>query len=127
MNLFPDKEKPLLLTVDLKENVMMLNEGILEALKYPAQVQILHNDATRRIAIRRCALDDSQAIAILGKRQAEIKERNIVNLIRKIAGWEQDSPRICIGEADPNNPAVFFDLTKVITVETVGGSKKGES
>ena len=59
MNLFQDKEKPLLLTVDLKENVMMLNEGILEALKYPAQVQILHNDATRRITILR----KNQAVA----------------------------------------------------------------
>lgn len=108
----------LLLTMNFHDDTMMLNEGILDALGRPKQVQILLNEESKRLLLRPCELDSSQAIVIPADHvpQVEIGARQLLRRIRKIAGWETDQPRICAGESIEEYQAVCFDLVRAIAV-----------
>ena len=58
------KNSQLLLTMNFQDQSMMLNEGILEALGRPKQVQILLNEKEKRLLLRSCEVDSNQAVVI---------------------------------------------------------------
>ena len=111
--------KPLLLTMDFNGEAMMLNDGILDALSRPDQVQIMLNKEQKRLLIRPCGMDSSQAVVMPqgDAPQAEIGGRVLIRNIKKLAGWKEDRGRICIGEAVPEYSAVCFDLERSFAVE----------
>lgn len=112
------KNSQLLLTMNFHDETMMLNEGILEALGRPRQVQILLNDESKRLLLRPCEVDSNQAIVIPSGSvlQVELGGRQLLRRIRRLAGWETEQPRICVGESIQEYQAVFFDLTRAIAV-----------
>ena len=90
----------LLLTLDLQEDTILLNKGILDALDHPRQVQIMINEELRSLLLRACTVDDLQAIVVPENHvmQFEIGGRSLLKKIRRIAGWVNDEPRIGSGE-----------------------------
>ena len=112
------KNSQLLLTMNFHDETMMLNEGILEALGRPRQVQILLNDESRRLVLRPCDVNSSQAVVIpMGSTlQVELGGRQLLRRIRKLAGWDTEQPRICVGEFIQEYQAVCFDLVRAMAV-----------
>ncbi|MBQ6562863.1 MAG: hypothetical protein IJL88_03045 [Clostridia bacterium] len=102
----------LLLTLDLQEDTILLNKGILDALDHPRQVQIMINEELGSLLLRACTVDDLQAIVVPENHvmQFEIGGRSLLKKIRRIAGWVNDEPRICSGEYLPMHHAIRFDL-----------------
>ena len=107
-----------ILTLNFRDETIMLNEEILNALGRPKQVQILINSETKRLAMCPCDLDSEEAVVMPtgNVQQFEIGGRSVLRRIRKAAGWKTDLPRICFGEAIPDHRAVCFDLEYAITV-----------
>ena len=109
---------PLLLTMDFHDESMMLNEGILDALGRPKQVQIMLNKDSKRLLLRPCEVDSTEAVVMPSGPvlQAEVGGRSLLKKIRKIAGWQAERARICIGEVIPAYNAVCFELENAISV-----------
>ena len=103
---------PILLTLNLLEESILLNEGVLDALDWPRQVQILINKDEKMLLLRACDVDAQQAVVIPDDRteRCEISGRVLLRRIRQMVGWEDDRPRMCFGEYVPAHQAVFFDL-----------------
>ena len=93
---------PIILTLNLMEDSILLNEGVLAALDWPRQVQILINQV--EIPAERVE-------------QFEISGRALLKKIRHMVGWEDDLPRLCYGEYLPAHQAIRFDLTEAEPVE----------
>ena len=112
------KNSQLLLTMNFHDKTIMLNEGILEALGRPRQVQILLNDESRRLVLRPCDMNSSQAVVIPtgSTLQVELGGRQLLRRIRKLAGWDTEQPRICVGEFIQEYQAVCFDLVRAMAV-----------
>ncbi len=102
----------IILTLNLADDSILLNEGVIEALDYPRQVQILMNRNERMLLLRACGTEDSQAVVVPEERQEqfEIGSRVFLRRLRQLAGWEDDRPRVCQGEYLPAHQAVRFDL-----------------
>ena len=113
---------PLLLTMDFQDESMMLNEGILDALGRPKQVQIMLNREAKRLLLMPCEVDSTQAVVMPSGHvlQAELGGRSLLKKIRKIAGWQAARARICIGEPVPEYNAVYFELENAIAVSVPG-------
>ena len=104
---------PIILTLNLMEDSILLNEGVLDALDWPRQVQIMINQDTKMLLLRACTMNDKQAVVIPAERveQFEISGRSLLKKIRHMVGWEDDCPRMCYGEYLPTHQAIRFDLT----------------
>jgi hypothetical protein len=115
----PKSQASLLLTLNFKEDAMMLNEGILNELESPKQVQILLNEESKMLALRSCDMDSSQAVLLPAERtlQVEIGGRSLLRRIKKMTGWKTDQPRVCIGSPVPEYRAVCFALEDAIIVD----------
>ena len=102
----------LLLTLNLQEDTILLNQGVLDVLGHPRQVQILINEEIGSLLLRACTIDDLQAVVVPEEHvlQFEIGGRSLLKKIRRITGWVNDEPRICNGEYLPMHQAIRFDL-----------------
>lgn len=106
----------LLLTLNLQEDTIMLNKGILDVLDHPRQVQIMLNEAIGSLLLRACTIDDLQAVVVPEEQivQFEIGGRSLLKRIRRITGWEDNEPRACQGEYLPMHQAIIFDLMQAV-------------
>ena len=104
--------EPLMITMSLQDDSILLNSAILDALERPRQVQILMNDEARMLVLRACTMDDQQAVVIPGEKvmQFEISGRSLLKRIRKLTGWTDDCSRTIVGEYLPAHQAVRFNL-----------------
>ena len=104
---------PIILTINLAEDTVLLNEGVLEALDRPHQVQILVNIKDKVLMLRACTVDDEQAVVIPEESttQFELSARSFLRKIKNLAGWGDSRPRMCCGEYLPSHQAIIFDLT----------------
>ena len=102
----------IILTLNLMEDSILLNEGVLDALDWPRQVQILINKEEKMLLLRACTIDDQQAVVVPEERavQFEISGRSLLRKIKPMVGWEDDRPRMCYGEYLPTHQAIRFDL-----------------
>lgn len=107
------------LTLDLADDSILLSEGLLNALDWPRQVQIMINQEEKMLLLRSCTVDDQQAVVVPGERtmQCEISGRSLLKKIKKLLGWTDNSPRMCFGVYLPSHQAVRFDLTKAKILE----------
>lgn len=106
--------KPLLLTLNLQDDSILLNEGILDALDRPRQVQVMLNEDAGMLLLRACTIDDLQAVVIPAGQhilQCEISGRTLLRKLRKFTGWEDDQPRVCEGEYLAAHHAIRFDMS----------------
>lgn len=104
--------KPIVLTLDLKSGSILLNEGLLDALDRPHQIQLLINKESQMLLLRACTIEDKWAVVMPTDRvqQYEISGRSLLHDIRLMLGWTDDRPRMCYGEYLPTHQAVRFDL-----------------
>ena len=102
----------IILTLNLMEDSILLNEGVLDALDWPRQVQILINKEKKMLLLRACTIDDRQAVVVPEERavQFEISGRSLLRKIKPMVGWEDDRPRMCYGEYLPTHQAILSDL-----------------
>jgi hypothetical protein len=116
----PEPQVTLLLTLNFKEDAMMLNDGILDVLERPKQVQILLNEESKMLALRSCDMDSRQAVLLPEERtlQVEIGGRSLLRRIKKMTGWKTDQPRVCIGSPVPEYRAVCFALEDAIVIDS---------
>lgn len=110
--------EPLMITMSLQDDSILLNTAILDALERPRQVQILMNDEARMLVLRACTMDDQQAVVIPGEKvmQFEISGRSLLKRIRKLTGWTDDCSRTIVGEYLPAHQAVRFNLMEAQTL-----------
>ena len=89
------KNHDLLLTLNLFEDSILLNEGVLDALDWPRQIQILINKDEKMLLLRACTIDDLQAVVMPEAHalQCEISGRSLLKKIRRLVGWEDTQPR----------------------------------
>ncbi len=109
----------IILTLNLEEDSILLNKGILDALDWPRQVQLLINPETKQLLLRACTVEDAQAVVIEADdtQQFEISGRSLLKKIRKMVGWEDDRPRMCYGEYLPSHQAIRFNLIDAVALE----------
>lgn len=111
-------QNEILLTLNLTEDSILLNEGVLDALDWPRQVQIMINNNEKMLLLRACTIDDQQAVVMPEIRtlQFEISGRSLLKKIRHLVGWTDDQPRVCRGEYLPAHQAIRFHLTEAQTI-----------
>ena len=104
--------KPLLLILNLKEDYISLNDGTLDALGHPRQIQMRLNDDEASLALMPCSMTDAEAIVVPTDPviRYEIGAKYLLRRIKGFTGWKDDGPRSCEGEYIPSHQAVLFHL-----------------
>ena len=110
---------PIILTLNLTEDSILLNESVLEALDWPRHVQIMINKEKKKLLLRACTVDDLQAVVLPEERTlcCEISGRSLLRKIKQMVGWEDNRPRVCSGEYLPTHQAIRFNLTEAEPVD----------
>lgn len=110
---------PIILTLNLVDDSILLNKGVLDALDWPRQVQVMVNKDSKMLLIRACSIEDEQALVMPSEyvQQFEISARAFLKSIRHVVGWEDNQPRMCYGEYIPAHQAVRFHLEEAVLLE----------
>ena len=56
--------EPLMLTLCLEEDSILVSKAILETLEHPKQVQMLINEERQMLLLQACTVDDREAVVI---------------------------------------------------------------
>ena len=109
---------PIVLTMDLLEDTIYLNEGVMVALDWPRQIQMLINEKEKMLLLRACTVDDQQAIVMPSEHteQFEISGRSLLKKIRRIVDWGDNRPRACYGEYIRAHQAIRFPLEQSLVI-----------
>ena len=107
-----------ILTINFRDDSIMLDEGVLDALGRPAMVQVMINWDSKILLLRSCGADSDEPFLMPegAAEKVEIPGRKILRDICKATGWEPTLPRICMGEALPGQQAVYFELEYAVPV-----------
>ena len=102
------------LTLDMRNNLFVLDEATLDALGRPKQVQLLINIQQRKLVLRACSAEDDEAFFLPKSPiiSAELSGKKLLHNIRINMGWQDKAPRICRGIYLPQHKAVCFDLNR---------------
>ena len=105
----------MILTMDMKNDLFVLDDATLDALGRPKQVQLLINTQQRKLVLRACSAEDDEPIFLSAAPMisTEISGRKLLQNIRTNMGWEDKKTRICPGTFLPTHKAVCFDLNLV--------------
>ena len=100
------------LTLNLRDGILTLNEGTLEALDRPRQVQLLINTKTKMLVFRACGTKDPQAIVLPAEHviSTDISGRMLIKKLCNQMEWTDELTRECTGVSHPIQDAVSFDL-----------------
>ncbi len=103
------------LTLNLRDGLFTLNEGTLDALGRPRQVQLLINTKKQMLVLRACGTEDAEAVVLPAEHviSTDISGRTLLKNIRKQMGWFDENTRECYGSYFPMHQAISFDLSKV--------------
>lgn len=102
------------LTLDMRNDLFVLDEATLDALGRPKQVQLLINTQQRKLVLRACSTEDDEAIFLPDSPiiSTEISGKRLLHNIRTNMGWQDKAPRVCRGIYLPQHKAVCFDLNR---------------
>ena len=104
--------EPLMLTLCLADDSILVSKAILDALNHPRQVQMLINEERRMLLLQSCTVDDKEAVVVppgsLG--QFEMSGHALLRRIRRLTGWTDSLPRVCYGNYIMSHHAIVFDL-----------------
>ena len=115
MNEYAQFDTPLMLTLCLEEDSVLISKAVLDALEQPKQIQMLINDQERKLMLQACATDVRHAIVVPQYYlQFEMSGHTLLKKIRKLTGWTDDCPRVMYGELFPQHRAVVFDLNSAM-------------
>lgn len=103
---------PLMLTMCLEEDSILVSRAILETLQHPKQVQMLINEERQMLLLQACTVDDREAVVIPPDTlmQFEMSGHSLLKRIRRLTGWTDDKPRVIYGNFIPSHNAIVFDL-----------------
>ena len=118
-NMYIRPAEPLMLTLCLDEDSILVSRAILEALDHPRQVQMLINDERRMLLLQACTVDDREAVVIPpdAATQFEMSGHALLKRIRRLTGWTDALPRVVYGNFIPSHHAIVFDLTQAQKVD----------
>ena len=104
--------EPLMLTMCLEEDSILVSRAILETLQHPKQVQMLINEERQMLLLQACTVDDREAVVIPPDTlmQFEMSGHSLLKRIRRLTGWTDDKPRVIYGNFIPSHNAIVFDL-----------------
>lgn len=107
-------QEPLMLTLCLEEESILVSKAVLDRLGHPRQIQMLINDASKMLLLRPCAMEDKEAIVIPAYplMQFEMSGYSLLRRIRRLVDWTDMRPRVIYGEPVPQYQVVAFDLQK---------------
>ena len=113
----------MIMTLNLADESILLNKGVLEALDWPRQIQLLINKDEKMLLLRACSMEDQQALVVPEESAApfEISARAFLKRIRQLVGWTDKQPRLCYGEYLPTHQAIRFHLENAQPLELVQG------
>lgn len=102
------------LTLDMKDDVFILDDATITALGRPRQVQLLINTQQRKLVLRACSTEDDEAIFLPTAPiiSTEISGKKLLRNIRVNMGWQDKATRVCKGIFLPQHQAVCFDLNR---------------
>ena len=111
----------MIMTLNLADESILLNKGVLEALDWPRQIQLLINKDEKMLLLRACSMEDQQALVVPEESSApfEISARSFLKRVRQLVGWADKQPRLCYGEYLPAHQAVRFSLENAQPLELV--------
>lgn len=111
----------IILTLNMPEESILLNEGVLNALDWPKQVQLFINPDEKMLLLRSCSVKSREAVVIPDGcvEQFEISGRSFLRRVRQLMKWDDDEPRLCYGEYLPTLQSVRFSLNDALTAERV--------
>ena len=109
---------PLVLTLCLEEESILLNKNVLDQLGQPQQVQILINEEQGMLLLKACSVEDREAVVVppVPREQFEVSGQSLLRRIRRLIGWTDNRPRQVRGNAIPEHHAVTFDLQEAVPV-----------
>ena len=104
--------EPLMLTLCLEEDSILISKAILETLEHPKQVQMLINEERQMLLLQACTVDDPEAVVIPPDTmvQFEMSEHALLRRIRRLTGWTDNQPRVIYGNYIASHQAIVFDL-----------------
>ena len=105
-------DEPLMLTLCLEEDSILVSKAILEALGQPRQVQMLINEERQMLLLQACTVDDREAVVIPPDTvmQFEMSGHALLKRIRRLTGWADTQPRVIYGNYIASHQAIVFDL-----------------
>ncbi len=105
-------QEPLMLTLCLEEDSILVSKAILETLEHPKQVQMLINEERKMLLLQACTVDDREAVVIPPDvmMQFEMSGHALLRRIRRLTGWSDNRPRVIYGNYIPGHHAIVFDL-----------------
>ena len=111
--------EPLLLTLCLDENSILVSRAVLAALEHPRQIQMLINDDRKMLLLKACTVDEREAVVIPPeiKLQFEMSGHSLLKRVRRLTGWTDNAPRAVYGNYLPAHQAIVFDLTSAQPTE----------
>lgn len=103
---------PLMLTLCLEEDSILVSNAIMGALGQPKQIQMLINDDQKKLLIQACSTDDREAVVIPHSTvlQFEMSGHSLLKRIRKLTGWMDNNPRVIYGTYVSQHDVIVFDL-----------------
>ena len=104
--------EPLMLTLCLEEDSILVSKAILDALDRPRQVQMLINEEQKMLLLQSCTVDDREAVVVppVPMQQFEMSGHSLLRRIRRLTGWADEQPRVIYGSFIPSHCAIVFDL-----------------
>jgi len=123
------KDGPLVMTLCLEEESILLNKTVLDTLDQPRQVQILINEEQGMLLLKACSVEDREAVVIpqIPPDQFEVSGASLLKRIRRLTGWNDNCPRQIQGFSIPEYQAIAFDLRTAVPVQLMpsGGGQPG--
>lgn len=104
------------LTINSKENTLIVSKETLEALGHPEYVQLHIDEDKKSLLLAACTTEDKQALVVNTEHYMmyEITARNLIRRIRRLTGWEDEGPRVAFGVHLPEHNAVAFSLDTIL-------------
>ena len=105
---------PLLtITLCMDEESIWVNQGVLDTLNHPRQIQMLINEERQMLLVQPCTVDDREAIVIPGNTMNafEMSGHCLLKRIRRLTGWNDHMMRTVNGVYLSSHNAIIFDLS----------------
>lgn len=113
-------KEPMMLTLCLGEDSILVSRAILEALNSPKQVQVLINEERQTLLLQPCGVYDREARVVQEPPMAgnpyystgdfEVSGHTLLKRIRSLTGWTDDRPRVIYGQYIKSHNVMVFDL-----------------
>ena len=114
----------LIMTLFLQEGTIVLNQGIIDALGRPNQVQMLFDADSCQLLLRACGPDEEQVIVVGNENMAEVAGQRLLKRISKRAKWDSDTTRYVYGVYLPDYNAVGFNMQDARPISEMPGYEK---